>query len=198
MSKLVETILSNVSGPAMESLGNTVGADNDKVAGAVAAAVPLLIKALANNSSDGSGAQMLSSALDRDHDGSMLDDLAGLLGSEKSMEIGSSILSHVLGSRMGPVAEGLARTTGVDGDTAKVVIEKLAPVVMGYLGKTKKEEGLDSEGLASLLQSESKAVEEKAPGEMNLLTSLLDSDGDGDVTEEIMDIGGSLLKNFLK
>lgn len=198
MSQLLETIVSEVSGSALESLSGSLGTESSKTEGAVATALPLLIKAMANNSSESSGAEALSSALDRDHDGSALEDIAGLVSSDSSVDTGSAILKHVLGSKTDQVANGIAKSAGLDKGTSIALIAKLAPVVMGYLGKKKREDNLDSSGLASLLNSESRAAEEKAPSQMGLLGKLLDSNNDGDVTDELVDMGGSLLKSFLK
>lgn len=56
----------------------------------------------------------------------------------------------------------------------------LAPIVLGALGKQKREQGMSVSDLTGYLQRERKVVQEKAPNEMNLLGQLFDQDGDGD------------------
>jgi hypothetical protein len=64
---------------------------------------------------------------------------------------------------------------------------------MGALGKTKRDRGLDAGGLAQLLMGEREEAGKKAPQAAGLLGSLLDSDGDGEVADDLAKIGGSLL-----
>jgi len=65
--------------------------------------------------------------------------------------------------------------------------------VMGALGRQKQQQGLDLSGLTGLLGQENDAVGRKAPEAMGLVGSLLDTDGDGQIADDVMDIGGKLL-----
>ena len=67
-------------------------------------------------------------------------------------------------------------------------------VVLGALGKKKREEGLDSSGLAGLLGSVKKEIERREPSSAGLLGSLLDQDGDGDT--DLGDVAKCLGKLF--
>ena len=58
----------------------------------------MLVGALARNAQDPSKAGALSNALSRDHDGSVLDDVAGYLGRGDDAD-GDGILGHVLGGK---------------------------------------------------------------------------------------------------
>lgn len=198
MSQLINDIVSGLGKDAVASLGKSIGADQDKTQSAVALAVPLLVQALAKNTSNKDGAASLSNALDKGHDGSILANLSSVLGSQQTSSMGQAILGHVLGSKMSPVTNMISKVTGLEASAAGTLISQLAPVVMGVLGKKKKEENLDGSSVASLLSGASKEAEQKAPGEMGMISKLLDSDGDGDITDDLMNLGGSLLKGFLK
>jgi hypothetical protein len=65
----------------------------------------------------------------------------------------------------------------------------LAPIVMGALGQVQRQKNLNAEGVSALLQEERSAVEKTTSS----LTQLLDMDGDGDVSEEIISLGSNLL-----
>ena len=69
----------------------------------------------------------------------------------------------------------------------------LAPLVMGMLGKNQRQQGLDIGGLTDLLGGERKAAQKRAPEAVDLIGSLLDSDGDGSVTDDLAKLGGNLL-----
>ena len=66
-------------------------------------------------------------------------------------------------------------------------------MVMGALGKVKKQQNLDANGLASALNQEQARVEQTMPGmKPGGLSSFLDMDGDGDITDDIMKLGAGL------
>ncbi len=113
MDDLMESIAAQLRGAPMAQLSNQLGADSRTTQNAVQAALPLLLGALAKNSADGGGAEALAGALDRDHDGSILDDLGGFLGAGPSSD-GAAILGHVFrrgGHRKGDrVADGSNRS----------------------------------------------------------------------------------------
>ncbi len=193
---ILEMISQQLGGDAVAQISRHLGADKGATGQAVTAALPMLVTALANNSKSGGGASALAGALDRDHDGSILDDLGGFLG-QGDTSSGAGILKHVLGGRQQTAASGLGRMSGLDAGSAGQLLQMLAPVVMGALGKAKRQGGLDDSGLAGILQGERQRIERKAPEGMGALGALLDADGDGDVKDDVARIGMSMLGKFL-
>lgn len=184
--------------PTVSRISNEIGAEESKTESAIAAALPVLVGALAQNAKSSSGASALAGALDRDHDGSVLDDLAGFLGQGKAQGMGQAILGHVLGGGQQKNAQqAIGRSTGLDGGQVTQLLALLAPIVMSFLGQQKKRQGLDAEGLSSLLGSERERVERAQPGQQDVLSKILDQDGDGDVGDDLVNLGGKLLGGFL-
>lgn len=161
---------------------------------AVEAALPMLMKGLANNSQSQEGAEQLANALEKDHDGSVLDNLSGFLDSDDNETTGGKILNHVLGNKQDDAAKSLGEHAKVDSGQAKRVLTMLAPVVLGYLGKQKKAEGLDAMSLAGMLQGFSK----EGAGNLGFLGKLLDADGDGKISDDLLGHGMKLAGKFLK
>src|SRR3712207_3187524 len=97
----LEGILNQTLNPStINQMSRTLGTDESTTGNAVQVALPMLLGAMARNSSTPEGASSLLGALDRDHDGSVLDDVAGLLAgggvSNSSTALnGLGILSHV-------------------------------------------------------------------------------------------------------
>jgi len=180
MSSLLDMLSSQLGGSALQQISGKIGADERQTGNAVATALPMLLSALARNSSKPEGAQALSNALTKDHDGSLLDNLGGFLDRPETGP-GDGILRHVLGARRQGVERGLSKATGMDAGSIGKLLVTLAPVVMGAIGKTQRQNRLDASGLAGLLGSERAEAERQAPREMGLLGQLLDTDGDGDV-----------------
>jgi hypothetical protein len=188
---LLDMLQQRLGSETVRQISSRIGADPGTTGNAIDAALPLLISALARNVGDSNRVQALARASD-DHDGSILDDVPGFVSSA-SEKPGAGILGHVLGGRQQAVQNGLSQVTGLDAAKAGTLLTMLAPLVMGALGRTKRENGLDAGGLATVLTGEQEHLKQSAPGVMGALGRFLDSDGDGSVMD---DVSGMLSKAF--
>jgi hypothetical protein len=186
------------SSGGLGQMSRQVGVGERDVSSVVAGALPAMVAALNRNTNAAGGATDLLSALDRDHDGSVLDDLAGFLGGGGSADSGAAILGHTLGGRQGRVETALSRSSGVDAASVAKIMAMLAPIVMGYLAKQRRSQHLDAAGLSNMLTSEEMAVRQRAPEATDLFTKMLDADDDGSVMDDVGKLGSSLLNSFLK
>jgi len=189
---LLDMLQQRLGSDAVNQIGSRIGADPGTTGNAIDAALPLLISALARNTGDSERAQSLASAVSNDHDGSILDDVPGYV-SRASEKPGAGILRHVLGGRQQAVQTGLSQVTGLDAGKTGTLLTMLAPLVMGALGRSKKENGLDAQGLSTLLSGEQEQLKQSAPGVMGALSRFLDHDNDGSVMD---DVSGMLTKAF--
>jgi hypothetical protein len=199
MSELSEILGQVLAGNTLGQLSGAIGASKDQTAKAVSAAMPVLLEGLTRNASSSAGASSLLGALDRDHDGSILDDLAGYLGGGASgAGAGDAILGHILGNRRGGVENGISRASGLDPAAVAKLLMMLAPIVMGALGKAQRSGGLDAGGLFSMLEGQQKRAQQAAPDAFGALSKMLDADGDGSALDEVADLGTGLLGAFFK
>ncbi|HEX8639213.1 MAG TPA: DUF937 domain-containing protein [Pyrinomonadaceae bacterium] len=179
---------------AVEQISQNVGADHGSVNSAIQMALPMLINGLANNASTPQGAESLNNALERDNHGGILDNLGGLGGMifgggqgghnplPKQADAGG-ILGHILGGNQGRVAQQVSTNSGLDmGQTAQILMF-LAPIVMGYLGRQKQQQGLDAGGLSGYLGEQQQEIQRSPQG--GLLGNMLDRDGDGSSMDDI-------------
>lgn len=183
MSSLIDMVMGQLGESGVSALSQNLGADSAVTGKAVTAALPLLLGALAKNAGTPEGASALGNALDRDHDGSVLDGLGAFLGQAQPPADGDGILRHVLGDRRAGAENGLSKLSGLDAKQASSMLAMLAPIVMGALGRAKRQGGLDAGGLADLLAGEKSKAESAGLGG---LAGFLDQDGDGDVTDDIL------------
>ena len=135
---LTKILLQSLGNGGLEQVGERTGLNPQQTSSAMAAVVPTLLSALARNTTSEQGATGLLSALDRDHDGSILDDIGSFLSNPQSMN-GGGILKHVLGTDQPQVEEGLASKLGVNAGSIAKLLPIIAPMVMAYLGKQKRE-----------------------------------------------------------
>lgn len=193
MASILETLFKQLSGGGMKQLSQQIGAEQKQTEEAVSTALPTLLAALSRNASKSEGASALLGALQRDHDGSVLENLAGYLQQGKTDD-GDGILRHVLGNRRNVVERGLSQTSGLDTASSNKLMSLLAPMLMGALGKQQRQEGLGADALAGLLTREQQTVEKTAPQEMGMIGRMLDADGDGDFDAgDLLKHGGKVL-----
>lgn len=180
MSSILDTLTRQLGGDTLRRISGQLGSDESTTSQAVSAALPALLGALARNASRQEGAESLAGALERDHDGGILEDLSGFLGNPEAGS-GDGIMRHVFGDRRQNVERNLGRGTGMSADSMGKLFAMLAPVVMGALGQEKRRQGWDAGALAGFLGQQHQEAERQAPREMGILGRLLDTDGDGDV-----------------
>ncbi|HEX5396617.1 MAG TPA: DUF937 domain-containing protein [Candidatus Limnocylindria bacterium] len=189
MAELSDTLNQLLSGQT-EQISQRIGADGATTSNAIQAAVPSLLAALSQEADKGEGLQQ---ALEKDHDGSILDNLAGYLGGTAQLSPrttnGAGILNHVLGDKQDTLARGISAKSGLDIGSVANLLTLLAPIVMGMLGK-KQSSGAGG-GLGDILNRE-KADAQGQGGLGDILGSIL---GSGGTTKSggIGDILGGLL-----
>jgi len=299
---LQQQLKEQLSGGLMDVLTQQTGADQTQTTKASSAILSSLMGALARNASTPDGAASLSNALERDHDGSILDIIGGLMkgGREApgrgmptggglmdlvtSMATGNSqssggggllgsllggmlgggqrqrqqpqsgggigdliggmmrqtqgsdggglgdllggllggrqagtqenippqfrktldgggILDHVLGKQKEDVAKQVSETSGLSMGKVLPLMATLAPILMGILGKTKKQQNLDSNGLGGALMdmaTKSTANPRQTAPDLGLAGALLDRNGDGSMMDDIASMGAKMLGNYLR
>jgi hypothetical protein len=193
MNFITQMITQQVAGVAARALAPRLGVSEATAQRAVMVAVPLILAALARNAAQPEGAKELHEAVNNDHDGSIFDNLSGYLGNPQTAN-GAGILGHVFGEQQGAVQNNLAQATGLDPNAAGSILETVAPLVLGAVGQTQRQNDLDAGGLSDFLGAQRQQTEEAAPDVMGALNSMLDSNRDGSVTDDV----GRLLGNFFK
>ncbi len=197
-SNLLGSLMGQLGGGGIEQIGRSVGLDSGDVSKVLSGAMPAILAGLTRNSSSSAGASGLLGALDRDHDGSVLDDVMGYLGGGGNLGAGAGILGHVLGGRQSNVESAISKSSGVDMASVTKILAMVAPLLMGALGKAKREQGLDAAGLTAALGQQEQAARKVSPSAVDMFSRMLDSDGDGDTMDDIVKMGSGLLGGLFK
>lgn len=202
----MDLIQGQLSEGLIDQLSQQLGG-TDKQATQVAAqgAISTIMAALNKNAQSPEGAASLSNALERDHDGGILENIGSLFGQAAAPQQptmpsaldGAGILKHVLGGKQSSAIDMISKMSGLDGNKSGNLMMMLAPMVMGMLGKEKKQQGLDAGGIAQFLMSSVGSASAKQE-EMGLIGKLLDQDGDGSIMDDIAGMGMKMFGNFLK
>ena len=200
---LMDLLQWQLSDGVISGMDNQLGIGNtEKTNVAANAAISILMSALNKNSSNNNAMSGLLGALDKDHDGGILDDLMGMLSgniqpqNQRTMN-GAGILGHLLGGSQNNAVSALTKMTGLDNNQSINMLSKVAPLVLGVLGRVKKQKQMDGSQLKDFLQSSQQQFEQKNTN-ANVFTKLLDQDGDGNVMDEVASMGMKMLGNFLR
>ncbi len=148
----VETLAQQLlSAQNVRQVADQTGVDEATAQRSVAAALPTLLAGLGINAANPQQAQSIMDALDKDHDGNILDDISGYMATGGDVQQGNKIVGHILGNKQQDVEQGLARTAGISTNQMSSVLAALAPLVMGALSRDARQSNTGSGGLAALL-----------------------------------------------
>ena len=149
MDDLQRSIREALSPEQIQRLGLRLEESETSTQRAVEEALPMILKQLGRNASRG-GAEPLANALDRDHDGSILDQLSGHIDGG-STEQGNAILGHIFGNKRGKAEQQVSQASGLSMKGSGQLMAILAPILMGVLGKQRRKGGLGTGDLGRVL-----------------------------------------------
>lgn len=195
---LTDELFSQLQGAPLQQVSQQLGIGQSQAAGAISAALPLLMGALGKNTAEPQGAEALFGALQRDHAGLDLGSVLGAVlggGNAPTQNDGGAILGHIFGGSQPRAEASLGQATGLGGDKAGMLMKILAPIVLSFLAQRFMGQGNASpSGLSQLLGQERQAVQQQGGLGGGLLGAVLDQDGDGQLgLGDLLKIGGGLL-----
>ena len=202
MFSLQDLLGQEQGGEAVQQISQNVGAEPSVVNSAIQAALPAILGGLANNASTPHGAESLNNALEQDNHASILDNLGGLgslifggggAASPPRQADAGGILGHILGSSQGPVVQDVSQKTGLNAGQVAQILMFLAPIVMGYLGRQKQQQGVGADGLGGLLSGILGGSQPQVPEAQS--GGFLDNDGDGSQIDDIASMAFNYLRN---
>lgn len=170
---LLDLITGSTGNQVAQQAENKFGISQNQIISLLIVAAPLVISYLKKKSEDPSEAEKLNAALDKDHDGSILNNPAQALDREQE---GDSILSHIFGGEKANVENQLSQNTGISMDKIGPILAMLAPVIMGYIGQQKQANNVTSGGgLGDLLGGILGGSAQEAQASNNPLSDILGS-----------------------
>ena len=206
---LIDLIQQQLDDNTVSQLSQQLGADPDATRQAIPAALSAILGGLSHNVQQPGGAAQLDQALG-DHDGSILDNLGGLLGGNTANleSVGGGILGHIFGGHQPAVASQVGQSTGLDRGQAARLLMLLGPIVLGYLARQRQQAapaggasytGGTSDGggilgsLSNILNAERQQTAQAHPQHAGILDAILDRNHDGSIMDDIAGMAGGLL-----
>jgi len=195
MENILNAIFSQIGDDSLHAISKQADVSPTQAKSALASAMPILMSALAKNSSTKEGASALQNALKKDHDGSLLDNMDSFLNNP-AVANGDGILKHALGNKRKNVEQYISKDSGLSSSSVAKILEIAAPIVMGYLGK--KTVARSGNAVGNLLNAYLKNEKKQAPKAQSAISQLLDRDNDGNVADDIAELGMSFLGRMMK
>lgn len=179
---LMELMLNAGGGGAIGQLAQQFGLSQDQAQSAVASLLPALKGGLSRNVKQEGGLDSLLQALAGGNHQQYFDD-PSVLGSPEAIADGNGILGHLLGNKetSRAVAAQASAQTGIGTEILKKMLPMVASLLMGSLSNQSNQA---SAGPLSLGQQS---------GGLGFLTSLLDSNNDGSIGDDLLGMMGKFL-----
>lgn len=181
MSYLLDLVRLSIDDVSIEKISGHIGQDPITTVEAIDSALPMMVGAL-SRSAQQDGAVSLSTTIEQQHDGEILSDIASYVDLADPQE-GAQVLRFMLGSNRDAAARALGVSAGLDRDQASTLMQTLAPVLLGAIGKAKKVRKLSAEGLTQLLSGEELDLERRSPGLMHAVWTMLDTNDETGLAE---------------
>lgn len=144
---------------------------------AIQVAVPAILSGLARGSSKPIVVNQLARVLAR-QDSSLLRNYSSVIGSSSQqplIEGGINALGAVFGSTStSALTSAIGKYTGLNFNQSESLLGMIVPVVLGQLAQTQKSEGVDTEGLAQLIDAQKDTITAAIP---NGFAKLLETTG---------------------
>lgn len=179
---LLGLVKEQLTSAAVGKISEFLGESTEGTQSAIGAALPTLLGSVMEKASTTEGAGSLLNLLkDGGHDGSLLGNLGGLLGSGDGISSllsgGSGILSTILGPKVGGIVDLIASVSGIKKSSSSSLLSLAAPILMSVIGKKVSSEGMGVSGLVNMLMGQKDAVTAALPSGAS---SLLNISGLGD------------------
>ncbi|MFV0258207.1 MAG: OmpA family protein [Acidimicrobiales bacterium] len=151
----VSDVLDTNSGWAV--LGQLIGGSGDDAKAGVAVAAPALLGALADRSDDPEGRAAVVAQLDEVDPALVADPDLALDGTDR---YGRAVLDLLFGPDRGPIREALAEGGSLGAPALAMLLPRLASLVMAVVARRRADDGLDADGVATLLTDERTALDD--------------------------------------
>lgn len=168
---IMDMLTSDDNAAVIGQIARQFGLPEDKAREAVGALVPSVTRGLQHRTREDIGVDDLIKALNVGEHSRYLDE-PEILEKPETVEDGNSILGHIFGSK--EVSRNVARHAGEQTGLSSSLMKKLLPIVASLVMASLSKGVLGGSSNAS------------ASNSGGLLTSMLDSDGDGSVIDDVL------------
>jgi outer membrane protein OmpA-like peptidoglycan-associated protein len=162
-----ELIKSIVTPDLVSATSSFLGEEVSGISKAVDAAVPALLSSIVTKSA--TEHTTIFNLARQAAETSVFDDLPGLFaGNASLLNMGSGMISGLFGNNTGVIASLISSYAGIKPSSATRLLSTLAPLAFGAVGRHAVSNGLDAEGLSSLLLAQKDVFSHAIPSGLNV------------------------------
>ncbi|MBS1517641.1 MAG: DUF937 domain-containing protein [Bacteroidetes bacterium] len=152
MSDLLNDLLGTLTGnQAPEKVGSALNIDPNIIKSVIPVIAPMILGGLKRQSEERGGQDRVDHILDKYGNPEVLENLDGHVMESVKQESFDSNLGGLLGNSGSQITDILKEKFNLDAGTAAKIIPIVAPLILGYLTKSKNNENVGSTGFASFL-----------------------------------------------
>jgi hypothetical protein len=162
---ILSLIQNQLSSQTIGQISNAVGEGQEQTKSALSTAFPALLGSLVGkaNASPSGLSEIFNTIKQGQLQGGWTDAIGQAISGGPPPAARQSLLSSILGSKLGPVADFIASRCGIRGGSATSLLGMAAPLLMGTLGKQVSSQGLGEAGLGQLLSSQTNYLKDAIP-----------------------------------
>jgi len=162
---ILSLIQNQLSSQTIGQISNALGEGQEQTKSALSTAFPALLGSLVGkaNASPSGLSEIFNIVKQGQLQGGWTDAVGQAISGGPPPAARQSLLSSILGSKLGAVADFIASRCGIRGGSATSLLGMAAPLVMGTLGKQVSSQGLGEAGLGQLLSSQTHYLKDAIP-----------------------------------
>lgn len=165
-NNIVASISEMLTPDIIGKLATASGLDRTTAGSALGAAVPAILSSMADLAATQVGARKLTNAVAQQS--SDLENLSNQLMGSQSADHGNDLLSSILGRRTtNIVAAGIASLLGARANSIQTLVGMVTPFLLGGLRRLQGAQGLDGDGLASMLVDQKDSIAQAIPADLS-------------------------------
>jgi outer membrane protein OmpA-like peptidoglycan-associated protein len=171
---ILDTLAGLLTPDMIGRAASALGESEPAVSKGMSAVFPVLLSSVANRAGDADFASTLFNLVrDPANDGSLLGDVASLLGpgasSSPMMALGGKLLGSLFGNNLGSLASSLGGYAGVKPAASHSMLSVAAPLLLSVLGKAVKSGNLNLSSLIGMLTGQKDSYAKALPGPLSRL-----------------------------
>ena len=177
---LLKMLQDSMGSAVVDQASKFLGESSANTSSGISALLPALLGGVIGKGSTESGASGILDMITKgNHDGGIMDSIGSMFGGGSStsnlMNAGSLLTSSLFGgSKLGSVLDVVTSATGMRRSSSSSLMNLLAPVVMGMIGKQVKSGGLNASGLMNMLMGQKEHVASALPAGMGSILGFAD------------------------
>lgn len=171
MTNIVDVLKGYVTSELASKAAEMLGEDSGGITKAASSLIPTILGGLLNKSSDQSAFGSIFDMLNNQQNDGWIDNLSGLIGGgnlaqNDPKDIAGNLMGSLFGNKVGGILDLISSAAGVKKSSGSSLLGMIGPLVMSYLGRKIRKEGLSAIGLGKLLSSQAPNIAKALPAGM--------------------------------